>query len=234
MSRRRRTGWRVICDSIDQLDRVDARAGIFVIVSAAVIAAISFLAGCGGIMIGGPECPNGSCPRPDRDQPPIRSTISVNIPVELREANYARGSCVHASLETTLRHQGRYDLARWWRESYRGGEDAGGLEAKMERAGLRWASTTAGDPEFLEWVSRTRRSAVIFYKPNHAVTFVEFSRRLGKDTAKIIDNNHPGRYEHIEKKRFLRGWRGYGGFAATVVGTPPPPPLWRSRIEDDR
>lgn len=201
-----------------------------------IIAALSCLAlfGCDDVTIGDPS-PNPGCndnfcprrPRPVNEQPPLRTTLSVEIPRELRERNYAGGSCVHASTETLLRHQGYYELAAWWRTTYSGGEYAEGLESKLEAAGLRWASTRNGDPAFLDWADRTRRAAVIFFKPQHSINFVEYESRGDVAYAKLLDNNHPDRYEFVERQQFLREWRGYGGFAATVVGSPPPPDLWR-------
>lgn len=212
-------------------------------VTLTIVAIVLAATGCEEISIGEPPsppaqqllpprtpCDGGRCPWVDpRVQPPRRTQISVHVPVEMRERNYAGGSCVHASTETTLRYQGFVELADWWRRTYSGGEYAAGLEAKLEAAGLRWASTNSGDPAFLEWVSRTRRTAIIFYKPSHSINFVQFRDAGDGQVAVLIDNNHPAAEETVEKQQFLRAWQGFGGFAATIVGAPPPPPPWRRK-----
>jgi len=153
-------------------------------------------------------CPDNVCPwmRPD-------------LPPELRESNYAGGSCVHAAFVACLRMQGREDDADRWRRTFAGGENASRLIARAHAAGLRVAYTRDGDAEFLEWCHRTRRPCVIFYKPSHAIVFVGYQ----DGRAVLMDNNHPGRLEYVERERFIRAWRGYGGFALTPVYAPTPP-----------
>jgi len=153
-------------------------------------------------------CPKDVCPwmRPD-------------LPPELREPNYAGGSCVHAAFVACLRMQGREDDAERWRRRFAGGETASRLIARANAAGLRVAYTREGDADFLEWCHRTRRPCVIFYKPNHAIVFVGYQ----DGRAVLMDNNRPSRLEYVERQRFIRAWRGYGGFALTPVYSPTPP-----------
>jgi len=161
-----------------------------------------------------PDCPDGRCP--------YEAVPPVDLPEALREWNYAGGSCVHASMVTVLRNQGMIDLAAWWRRSYAYGETFTGFVRKSEAAGLRYAYTFMGDAAFLDWCSRTRRGAVIFYKPAHAITFAGYV----DGNAVLIDNNHPHRPEYVERGRFLQLWRGYGGMALTPVHSPNPPRPW--------
>lgn len=177
-----------------------------------------------------PQCPDGKCPlrKPKVNLQIYRrwkvggyGELWMDLPKELREKNYAGGSCVHASTEMVLRWQGFEELADWWRQQYSGGEYAGGLIGKFNKANLQFAYTTDGEESFLEWVSRTRRGAVIFYKPMHSICF------CGYDTsgnAILLDNNHIDRYEKVPKETFLRNWKNrYRGFALTPVYSPAPP-----------
>ena len=96
------------------------------------------------------------------------------------------------------------------------------LVAKAEDAGMRFAFTGSGDEQFLEWCSRTRRGAVIFYYSSHSISFCGF---MG-GSAVVMDNNNVERLIYIPKAEFLQRWRGYGGVAFTPVYTPSPPPPW--------
>ncbi len=180
--------------------------------------------GCDGTLtIGAPDtaassqeqCSDGVCPYPT--VPPM------DLPVQLREENYAGGSCVHASMVSVLRWQGFEELADWWQGQYRGGEGIGGLVSKADRTGLRFAYTSSGDTDFLEWCSRTRRGAVIFYYSAHSITFCGFN----SGDAVVMDNNRVDKLIRIPKADFLRRWRGYGGVALTPVYSPNPPRPWR-------
>lgn len=169
-------------------------------------------------------CPDGSC-RPDgQDACPYHLVSWMDLPREMRERNWGGGSCVHASTVMVLRWQGHEELADWWRRTYSGGEHGQGLTSKCERAGLRFAYTNSGDEQFLEWVSRTRRGATIFYKPSHSICFCGYEN----GQAVLLDNNRIDVFERVEKQEFIRRWKGYGGFALTMVYQPPPPHLWRA------
>ena len=90
---------------------------------------------------------------------------------------------------------------------------------------MRYASTGSGDFSFLEWCQRTRRGAGLFYKPSHSINFVGMDSQY----VYLLDNNstsYPernGHYERVPIADFKRRWRGYGGFAWTLVYNPPPP-----------
>ena len=166
------------------------------------------------------HCPDGlDCPRG------TQAGVVMDLPPALREPNWGGGSCVHASTVMVLRWQGQHDMADWWRANYIGGEYSDRLIKRMEAANLRYAYTVDGDFEFIRWCMRTRRGCGIFYKPNHAICAIGMDERY----VYLLDNNdvtrpeRDGTHERVEINDFIRRWRGYGGFAWTVVYTPSPP-----------
>jgi hypothetical protein len=148
----------------------------------------------------------------------------VDLPQTMRTKNYSGGSCVHASTINLLIWQGLPELAQWWRDNHGGGEYSDRLNAKMDKAGLKFAYTTRGDMGFLEWTIRTRRGAGIGYFPRHAINLVD----LTETEATLLDNNRTGVYIKVPRAEFERKWRGWGGWAWTVVYQPPPPLPWRA------
>ncbi len=172
---------------------------------------------------------SGCTMRPDvvAVQPPPAETPGANLPRSLRQENWlsrGEGSCVHASTISMLNWCSNYQLAQQWRYKYGGGEYESSILAKYDANGLRHQYTRTGSPEFLEWVSSQRRAAIIWYFPNHCVTFAGFGRdSAGGEVAYLLDNNRPNQFLRIPKDKFLQSWLGYGGFAATVLLEPPPP-----------
>jgi hypothetical protein len=168
---------------------------------------------------------------------PVMATVGValDLPPELRTKNWGGGSCVHASNVNLLKWMELWSLADWWRKTYSGGEYDTRLVARLEQAGLRYAYVHGGvdnnangrddGEEFLEWCARTRRGAGIFYKPQHSINLVG----LDEQYAYLLDNNatdYPeriGHYERVPRAEFFRKWRGFGGFAWTLVYDPTPP-----------
>lgn len=192
----------------------------------AMLLIVATLAGC-TLTTGGGDCPDGQCPHNASEttaQNPYVAVPPVDLPLALREKNYKGGSCVHASTEMILRWQGMEDLAAWWRQTYAHGEHASGLISKCEKAGLRYAYTTKGEEGFLDWCSRTRRGAVIFYKPSHSICFFGYTPD-GKQ-AILLDNNRIQEHEYVDRETFIRKWKGFGGFALTPVYSPAPPRPW--------
>ena len=191
-----------------------------------LLSAFGFLVGCDEtitIQIKPSRCPDDTCPETPPADCPYKAVPPMDLPVELRESNYGSGgSCVHASMVACLRWQNLHKLADWWRGRYSGGEGIGGLASKAEAAGLRFAYTRQGDSQFLEWCSRTRRGAVIFYYENHSIVFCGF---VGNE-AVVMDNNRVDRLTRIPKQDFIRRWRSYGGVALTPVYSPDPPRPW--------
>lgn len=164
------------------------------------------------------------CARPPQPAaaPPLR-TVSASIPVAIRQTNYGP-SCTHASAITMLRWQGREQAAAWWRRNgYGPARVVSTIRAKCKQLGIACRAETGGKLAFLEWVSRTRRAAVLQYQDRHAVTFCGF--RGGN--AIIIDNRWPHTEVRVPKQQFIESWRAYGGHAITIVDLPPPPQPWR-------
>jgi len=156
---------------------------------------------------------------------PYACNIALDLPPEFRQRNWGGGSCVHASTVNLLRWMGLFDLADWWRNQYSGGEYSDRLVKRMEAAGLQYAYTTESDFGFLEWACRTGRGAGIFYKPRHAINCVGMDSQY----VYLLDNNatnYPeqrGTYERVPIDTFKSRWRGYGGFAWSLVYMPPAP-----------
>ncbi len=127
---------------------------------------------------------------------------------------------------------GQHELAEWWRKNYSGGEYDTRLVARLEAAGLKYAyisdsrGTGAGE-QFFYWCQRTGRGAGIFYKPSHSINFAGMDEQY----VYMLDNNatnYPervGYYERATHADFFRRWRGFGGFAWTLIYDPIPGPL---------
>jgi hypothetical protein len=177
-----------------------------------------------------PACPDGQCePCPDGECPAEYQPGPIHrLEKALQTPNYRGGSCAHAATIDSLIAQGQDDLARAWRRRFYGGAGVSHLVSAAEKLGVRYAYTSSGDVSFLQWCSRTRRPACIFYKPMHAITFLGFEN----GDAVMVDNNRPGREERVGREEFLRKWNAYGqsygyrggvAFAAVYVPAPPPP-----------
>lgn len=154
---------------------------------------------------------------------------AVNLPASMRPHNWTdsrgSGSCVIASSVYHFRWLNRPEIADFFRRTYAGGQTATSIEQKWRAAGIPFVSTgddTAGDPEFLEWASVTRRGAIIWYFDNHCVHFCGYAVLNGQEYAVLNDNNREDKYIRIPKMEFLKKWRGYGGFACTALLPPAP------------
>lgn len=149
---------------------------------------------------------------------------TVNIPMALRQENWrgseGEGSCVHASMVNLLRWQGQFALANWWKANYENGEWAERLAERLTRSGVRFADTTAGNPEFLDWALKTRRGCnVVVMGGAHMVTLVHFDSRY----AGILDNNYPDKITYYKRDEFVKYWQRSGGWAVTPMYVPSPP-----------
>ena len=168
-------------------------------------------------------------PSPKLLEPPYRLVGSARVPVDIRQRNYQnprtkRGSCTHASAITMLRQQGQFKAAAWWRRTGSGGAAIiQTISRKCRELGIKYVYESKGDVTFLEWVSRTRRVAVINHGKYHTVNFAGF--RNGK--AIMIDNNQISDNRTVPKQAFIRWWQRYGGDAITILDLPPPPKPWR-------
>ncbi len=163
---------------------------------------------------------------------------AANVPASLRYTNWAdrngSGSCVIASSCSAFEWFNRPELAAKFRKTYAGGQTETSilnkyLDSKIPFVATRPAEIVAklggyryGDPRILELCSSTRRACVIWYFPNHCVTFVGFSQWQGQEVAWLLDNNRKERFIPIPKSQFLTEWRGFGGFAAIPWLTPAP------------
>jgi hypothetical protein len=182
-------------------------------------------AGCDdeGIDLGGPNM--GYAPVARKEYP------AVNPPLGLRQPNWlgrqGEGSCVHANMVTLFHWQGHHQMARHWRATYGDGEIADetfgpgdNLRAKLTREGVRFAQTTKGDVEFLEWACSTRRGCgVTVMGGKHMVTLVHFD----DEWAGILDNNDINKIIWVERQTFVSEWQNSNGWAVTPIYTPLPP-----------
>lgn len=151
----------------------------------------------------------------------------ANVPTKLRQTNWVdrtnSGSCVIASSVSLLRWHNEDAIADYFRRNYAGGQTATSIKRIWAQHKIPMESEEDGRPEFLDWCSNTRRPAIIWFFPNHCVTFVGFSNWNGRQVAWLLDNNRVERFIPIERGEFIRAWRSYGGFAMATTLEPCPP-----------
>jgi hypothetical protein len=159
----------------------------------------------------------------------------VNPPLAIRKENWLggpgrnEGSCVHASLTNMLRWQNQFGLEQAWRKKYSGGEYDSRLRERLADANIPFAFTGNSSLEFLDAAHRSRRGALLWWKPSHCCTFCGWVKdRDGKVYAVILDNNNVRSYELTERSQFQRLWAGYGGFALSTLYDPASVPIWKS------
>ena len=182
------------------------------------------LTGCEvGIDVGLPI--DGNSPVARKEYP------TVNLPVSLRQQNWlgrkGEGSCVHAAMISLFRWNGYYHLAAKWLKKYGDGEVADSswglrdnLASKMDAEGVRYAYTTAGNVEFLEWACRTRRGCgVTVMGGRHMVVLVHFDDKL----AGILDSNDTSQIIWVPRETFVAEWQNSNGWAVTPIYAPAPP-----------
>lgn len=168
---------------------------------------------------------------------PSAEIPGANLPLSLRQTNWrgklGQGSCVHASSMYVMRWNGQYELADWWRKTYGDGETGSGIMRKLTAAKVPFYATAKGDPAVLEYATKTRRAAIIWFFDSHCVTFCGFAKDAdGKEYAYICDNNRVNQFIKIEKQSFIRRWQTqYDGFACCFLGVPLPPPLYPALVE---
>lgn len=149
---------------------------------------------------------------------------TVNLPVSARQENWlgrgGQGSCVHATMVSLFRWQGRLSMARHWRDTYGDGEGPSDLAAKFDREGVRYAYTDSGDVRFLEWALRTQRGCGVTVKGGiHMVALVY----LDATQACILDNNDVQNYHWMPREVFLSEWKNSNGWAVAMIYTPSAP-----------
>jgi hypothetical protein len=165
-------------------------------------------------------------------QPTAIETPSVNVPLSVRQKNWlgsgGDGSCVHASLSSMLHWQNQFELAKWWRSQYSGGEWSDQLRRRLDAAKIPYAFTERANIKLLDDAHNSRRGAILWWKPSHCCTFVGWAESQGKVYACILDNNRTQAFEFVERSQFHKQWAGYGGFALTTLYDPPSAPIWKS------
>jgi len=149
---------------------------------------------------------------------------TVNIPLALRQSNWrgsrGEGSCVHATMISLFRWQGRVNTANHWRRTYGNGEWPDDMAAKFDREGIRYAYVTNGDVRFLEWSCRTRRGCGITVMGGaHMVALVH----LDDKWAAILDNNNVSKFAWVPRETLIAEWKASYGWAVAPVYTPVAP-----------
>ncbi len=128
-----------------------------------------------------------------------------------------------------MRWLNQFALADAWWKTYHDGEYASRLMQRLDAANIPYVFTERADPRFLDWCTKTRRGAILWWKPSHCCTFCGWTRQSdGKTYAVILDNNRPGNWELTEREQFVRLWAGYGGFALAVMKPPASQKTWLS------
>jgi hypothetical protein len=164
------------------------------------------------------------CEQPQTKNVVKKERPTVNVPMSDQQKNWLgnqrEGSCVHASMISLLRWQGRYKMADYWRSHYGNGEWPEDMEAKFNREGIRFAQTTKGDVKFLEWACKTRRGCgITIMGGSHMVDLVH----LDSKWAGLLDNNAVGKIIWIPRETLIAEWKASYGWAITPVYTPAAP-----------
>ncbi len=183
---------------------------------------ILILAFGGLLLCGTPELVEALDP-PIYYRPPPAPMVAADLPVSLRHSNYAGGSCMYAASATALENSGHHAQAMWLVNNHSGAAGIEDIERAWKRAKVKYRSTVSGDVSVLDFASRTRRHAAIYYKPGHAITFIGWAKRDGKEWAVLIDNNYTRKHEFVRRNVFLNNWRTrYGGGAIVPLYSPVP------------
>jgi hypothetical protein len=149
----------------------------------------------------------------------------VNPPAAIRQGNWYgdkdEGSCVHATMVTLLRWQGRYAMADRWRRTYGNASGPEDLAAKLDREHIRYAYTSEQrDVGFLEWACRTRRGCgVAIQGGQHMIALVH----LDAQWAGLLDDNATNHYIWVPRERFIAEWLASDSWAVTPLYAPAAP-----------
>jgi hypothetical protein len=155
----------------------------------------------------------------------VKERPTVNPPLALRQGNWigseGSGSCVHATVITLLRWQGRFNMADHWRQCYGNGETAEDLAAKFDREGIRYAYTYGEyNVAFLEWACSTRRGCgVTVMAGQHMIALVG----LDDKWACLLDDNDTSHFIWTPRERFLAEWKASNSWAVAVLYAPAAP-----------
>ncbi len=175
------------------------------------------------IMTGGPT-PDIVLPDYVPDEVVILERPTVNLPFIMRQGNWrgnrGEGSCVYATMTSLLRWQGKEEFANYWRENYENGSWPERLVEEFEKEDIRYAYTTDGNVDFLEWAVSTRRGCGITVMGGiHMVALVH----LDDEVAGILDNNYTENIKWVSRESMIAEWQSSRGWAVTPVYTPSPP-----------
>jgi hypothetical protein len=155
---------------------------------------------------------------------PVVEIPTVNLPVNLRQSNWGGGSCVHATLVSLFRWQGRYAMADYWRKTYSDGEYADKLAEKLDKEDVRYAYINGKyDVDFLEWACETRRGCGVTVTGKNPGDHFVLLCDLTDTDAYIMDNNSTQKYKVIPRDEFLTDWKRSGSWAMTVLYAPAAP-----------
>ncbi len=149
---------------------------------------------------------------------------TVNVPVSMRQSNWqgsrGEGSCVHATMISLFRWQGRLKTADYWRRSYGNGEWPEDMAAKFDKEHIRYAYVTNGDVKFLEWACKTRRGCGLTIMGGaHMVALVH----LDATWAGILDNNGVEKIIWVPRETLIAEWKASYGWAIAPLYTPAAP-----------
>ena len=154
-----------------------------------------------------PSCPDGYCPVRAIKQPLSYTNWTTG----------GRGSCAWASLSNAALAAGLPDIAKDLRSKMGGGATASQLRREIIRRGWKFLQTTDGDASILDYADKTRRAAVIWFRPGHACLFNGW---LKDGSALLLDPN-TNTLEILPKEKFMAEWRRQGGVATVVLSFPP-------------
>jgi hypothetical protein len=152
----------------------------------------------------------------------------ANLPGPLRYTNWTsragKGSCVIASSCSMAAWCGENELADFLRRSYSGGQTQTSIQEKLTAAQVPFICTESTDVAVLEYATRTRRMAIVWFYPRHCVSFCGFGvSPEGWECAWLLDNNRVEEFIPVPKDQFIRDWNQYGGFGLVAILTPAPP-----------
>lgn len=153
---------------------------------------------------------------------------AANIPGPLRWQNWTnsrrQGSCCIASTCSMEEWAGQHELAQFLRKTYAGPQTQISIQQKLTAARVPFICTEYADVRLLEYATRTRRNAIVWYYDRHCVTFCGFGTNEGKQVAWLLDNNKVGQFIPVPKQEFLYFWKHqFGGFGLVSLHSPAPP-----------
>jgi len=185
------------------------------------------------------ECEDGTGPG--------NTEIETDLPRAYRKANISSkglGCCVYRSGDHSAHYQGvevLYGWPEWMKEK---GIAGGGYPGKVDELMARIAKDrnlplpeyvqhTDGDPKFLELALRNGYMPCVTYAgmdprygPNKGIDHMVNLVFLDDKLACILDNNYVEKYLWMSRDEFLSRWKARGGgWAWTLLASPPPPML---------